>query len=795
MTDKKSDYSAEKITVLEGLEAVRKRPSMYIGSTSKSGLHHLVYEVVDNSVDEAMVGHCNKIFVSLNKDGSVTVIDNGRGIPVDLHPVYKRPALEIVITKLHAGGKFDKGSYAVSGGLHGVGISVVAALSKHMEVIVKREGKKYKQEYKIGKPLYDVKVFGEVDKDDTGTEVTFMPDDTIFSTIKFDFSVLETRFREIAFLNKGLKIVLKDEISGKEETFFYEGGIVEFVKWLNESKDALHKPIYYLKEEEKVVVECAVQYNSGYQENVLGFVNTINTVEGGTHVVGFKTALTRAINDYANKNNMLKNGDGNLTGDDVREGLTAIISTKIPEPQFEGQTKTKLGNSEIKGIVDRISMAALTEFFEENPAIAKRIVTKALESQKARNAAKKAKELVRRKSAFGGGGLPGKLRDCANKKAENTELFIVEGDSAGGCFSGDTKVALADGRNVTFKDLIIEYAQGKKHFCYTIKDDGSVGIEKIINPRITKRNTSIIKIFLDNNKEIICTPDHKFMLRDGSYKEAQNLTKDDSLMPLYKEFLKIGENYNLFDSKEKMIAEVPYNHKILYIKAVKERVDVYDIEVPKTHNFALASGVFVHNSATQGRNKEFQAILPLKGKPLNVEKANPVKVLSNEEISSLITAIGAGIGDQFNLENLRYSKIILMADADVDGAHIRTLLLTFFFRFMPELIKQGHIYIAVSPLYRVRKRGDHYVYSDEELKEIKQKLGQNVDVQRFKGLGEMNPEQLWDTTMDPKVRLLKKITIEDAALADQVFSKLMGDNVEARRQFIAERAKEAEVDV
>ena len=794
MTDKK-EYSADKITVLEGLEAVRLRPAMYIGSTSKTGLHHLVQEVVDNSVDEAMGGHCNKIVVTLNKDGSVTVADNGRGIPVDVHPIYKRPALEIVVTKLHAGGKFDKGSYAVSGGLHGVGISVVAALSKHMEVIVKKGGKKYKQEYKIGKPLYDVKVVGDAEKGDTGTEVTFMPDDSIFSTTKFDFSILETRFREIAFLNKGLKIVLKEESNGKEETFFYEGGIVEFVKWLNESKDALHKPIYYLKEEGGVVVECAVQYNNGYQENVLGFVNTINTVEGGTHVVGFKTAVTRAINDYANKNKMLKNGDGNLTGDDVREGLTAIISTKVPEPQFEGQTKTKLGNSEVKGIVDKISMAALTEFFEENPPIAKRIVTKALESQKARNAAKKAKELVRRKSAFGGGGLPGKLADCSDKKSENTELFIVEGDSAGGCFSGDTQIELVDGRSISFKELAEEYNEGKESFCYTIKEGGSVGIEKITHPRITKRNAQVIKLTLDNNKEVVCTPDHKFMLRDGGYKEAQYLAKDDSLMPLYKEIFEIDSNYNIFDSNEKLLEAGIYNHKIRNIEWLNEKIDVYDIVVPETHNFALAAGVFVHNSAKQGRNKEFQAILPLKGKPLNVEKANPVKVLSNEEITNIITALGTGIGDQFNLENLRYSKIILMSDADVDGAHIKTLLLTFFFRFMPELIKQGHIYIAVSPLYRVRKRGDHYIHSDEELKEIKQKLGQNVDVQRFKGLGEMNPEQLWDTTMDPKVRLLKKITIEDAALADQVFSKLMGDNVEARRQFIAERAKEAEVDL
>lgn len=629
MPDKK-DYSAEKIQVLEGLEAVRHRPSMYIGSTSKTGLHHLVHEVVDNSVDEAMIGFCNLIEVILNKDGSVTVIDNGRGIPVDIHPVYKKPALEIVVTKLHAGGKFDKGSYAVSGGLHGVGISVVAALSRNMSVIIKRDGKIYQQEYKIGKPLYNLKVVGSVEKGITGTEVSFLPDDTIFSTTKFDFSVLEIRMREIAFLNKGLKIILKDEETGKKEIFYYEGGVIEFVKWLNKSKEALHKPIYYVKEDNKVVIEVAVQYNAGYQENVLGFVNTINTVEGGTHVIGFKTALTRAINDYANKNNLLKNG--NLTGDDVREGLTAIISAKVPEPQFEGQTKTKLGNSEVKGIVESISYSALVEFFEENPAIAKRIVSKAIEAQKARAAAKKAKELIRRKSAFGSSGLPGKLADCSSRKAEESELYIVEGDSAGG-------------------------------------------------------------------------------------------------------------------------------------------------------------------SGKQARNKEYQAILPLKGKILNVEKANPVKVLSNEEISSLITAIGTGIGEQFDISRLRYHHIIITSDADVDGAHIRTLLLTFFFRFMPELIKQGHVYIAVPPLYRVRKRGDHYVYSDEELKEIKQKLGSNFDVQRFKGLGEMNPEQLWETTMNPKTRILKKVTIEDAALADEIFSKLMGDDVSARRQFIAEHAVEAQIDI
>ena len=785
MSEEKKSYGSENIKVLEGLEGVRLRPAMYIGSTSKQGLHHLVYEIVDNSVDEAMGGHCDLILVSLNKDGSVSVIDNGRGIPVDMHPVYKRPALEIVITKLHAGGKFYKGSYAVSGGLHGVGISVVAALSKNMEVIVKRNGKIYKQEYKIGKPIYDLKVIGECPKNETGTNITFFPDDSIFSTTKFDFSILETRFREIAFLNKGVKIELVDEASKKKEVFHYEGGLVEFVKWVNKSKEEIHKPIYFTKTDSKVVVECSVQYNSGYQENVLSFVNTINTVEGGTHVVGFKTALTRAINDYGNKNSM--NKGENLTGDDVREGLTAIISIKVPEPQFEGQTKTKLGNSEIKGIVETVTFSSLTEFFEENPVIAKRIVIKALEAQKARNAAKKAKELIRRKSAFGLGGLPGKLADCSRKKAEDSELYLVEGDSAGGCFAANVEVALTDGRNVSFEQLVKEDEQGRINFCYTIKEDGSIGIEKIKNVRITKTDAEVIKVILDNDMQIVCTPEHKFMLRDGTYKKAEELSKEDSLMPLYR----------LITMSVAPLTKVSNNsnHKIKRIELLNERINVYDLEVPSTHNFALASGVFVHNSAKQARNKEYQAILPLKGKILNVEKAQPVKVLSNEEISNLITAIGTGIGEQFDVEKIRYSKIIIMTDADVDGAHIRTLLLTFFFRFMPKLIERGNLYIAVSPLYKIRKKKDYYVYSDDELKVLLGKFGENVIVQRFKGLGEMNPEQLWDTTMDPKTRLLNRVVIEDAVKADEIFSKLMGDDVEPRRQFIAERAHEAEVDI
>ena len=622
-------YGADKIKVLEGLEAVRTRPSMFIGSTSKEGLHHLVWEVTDNSVDECLAGACNIIKITINKDNSVTVEDNGRGIPVEIHPIYKKSALELGITKLHAGGKFDKKAYLISGGLHGVGISVVAALSKKMIAEVKREGKIYRQEYSIGKPTTQVKIIGECKKEETGTKITFWPDSSIFSTIEFDFNIIANRMRELAFLNAGLKIKLEDERKDKKEEFQYSGGLIEFVKWLNKSKEALHKPIYFKKQTDSTITEIAVQYNSGYQENIFGFVNTINTVEGGTHIIGFKTALTRVINDYAQKSGIIKNES--LTGDDVREGLTAIVSLKIPEPQFEGQTKTKLGNSEVKGFVDSVVSSCLSEFFEENPQIARKIASKAAESAKARIAASKARDIVRRKSAFGSGGLPGKLKDCASRKKEKTELFIVEGESAGG-------------------------------------------------------------------------------------------------------------------------------------------------------------------SSAQARNKEYQAILPLKGKILNVEKAAPVKVLSSEEIANLVTAIGTGVGEGFNLNKLRYGKIVIMADADVDGSHIKTLLLTFFFRFMPELIENGNIYIAVSPLYKIRKKEDIYVYSEEELKKTIDKIGQ-ATITRFKGLGEMNPQQLWETTMNPATRLLKKVTIEDAVEADRVFSTLMGDDVEPRKQFIIEKAHEAFVDI
>ncbi len=1070
MSEDKSAYNAESIKVLEGLEGVRKRPAMYIGSTGKDGLHHLVYEAVDNSVDEALAGFCKNITIILKKDGSAVIEDDGRGIPVDLHPTLKIPAVEVALTRLHAGGKFDKKSYMISGGLHGVGISCVNALSKKLIVEIKRDGNIYQMEFSKGITKTKLKIIGKSSsKDDTGTKIVFFPDEEIFSTVVFDYKVLETRLRELAFLNAGLKINLIDEVKDKKEIFQYHGGLIEFVKWVNQSKEVIHaKPVYFKREDPKsgVTIDIAIQYNSSFNENIFGFVNTINTVEGGTHVAGFKTALTRVINDYAKKKGLLKNGknDGeSLSGEDVREGLTAIINLKLPQPQFEGQTKTKLGNSEIKGQVDSIVSSALSEFFEENPNVARKITDKSLQAAKARLAAKKAKDLVRRKNAFSLGGLPGKLADCSAKKSDDTELYIVEGESAGGCFEGDTQIALADGRNLSFKELVKEYNENKENFCYTIMDNGNVGIEKIENPRITKKDAEVIKVILDNNQEIICTPDHKFMLRDGAYKEAKELNKEDSLMPFHKRLSKIGgritiegyemiwdqnktwvfthmlaDKYNLEneiyeenqgthkhhidfnklnnnptniirmskeehlilhtehldktihreDIKEKAklahqtteykekisnwakqpemntmlsirakkqwendeykefmvekfkefyesneeyrkinterlnIEQKKYwsnpinrkkasekvkkffeenldakvylsnlakeqwkdetliiwrrqktsgqwtpefrkkrneslnktyynktikfmksvleqngsvnsfdevriknndknilsmetfcerffdgnfdlmleavensNHKIKSIEKLDNKIDVYDIEIPNTHNFALASGVFVHNSAKQARNKELQAILPLKGKILNIEKAAPTKALGSEEIANLIIAIGVGVGEQFNLEKLRYNKIIIMTDADVDGEHIKTLLLTFFFRFMPQLIENGNVYIALPPLFKIRKNKDYYVYTDDELKKTIEKLGGNPVVNRFKGLGEMSSQQLWETTMNPKTRKIKKIYIEDAVEADHTFSMLMGDDVQGRKDFIAENAKEAMLDV
>ncbi len=629
---KDSEYGAGQIQVLEGLEAVQKRPAMYIGSTDSRGLHHLVYEVVDNSIDEALAGHCDTVTVTIHEDDSVSVTDDGRGIPVDTHEEYGRPALEVIMTVLHAGGKFDSKSYQVSGGLHGVGVSVVNALSKWLEVEVRRDGGVFRQRFDHGAPEYELEHVGEIGEDEeTGTEIRFWPDDDIFETTEFDAGTLATRLRELAFLNSGVEITLRDERDGAEETFRYDGGIREFVEYLNESRTALHRDVIYLADEDRgIEVEVAIQATDDLQGSIHAFANNINTREGGTHLTGFKTALTRVVNDYANDRGLLDDLDQNLRGEDVREGLTAVISVKHPDPQFEGQTKTKLGNSDVRGIVESAVHEGLGTYFEENPDTAQAVVLKAVEAAKARKAAKKAEELTRRKSALESTALPGKLADCQTRDPGEAELFVVEGDSAGG-------------------------------------------------------------------------------------------------------------------------------------------------------------------SAKQGRNREFQAILPIRGKILNVERHRLDRILENEEVRNLITAIGAGIGEEFDVSDARYEKIIVMTDADVDGAHIRTLLLTLFYRHMRPLVEAGYVYAAQPPLYRLRYGGEVIdAMTEVDRERVVADRGEPKRVQRFKGLGEMNPDQLWETTMDPDNRILKRIDIEDAAAADRMFSVLMGDAVGPRKQFIKEHAANAE---
>ena len=1078
---KKSEYSAEHIQVLEGLEPVRKRPGMYIGSTDVTGLHESLREIIDNAVDEALAGHATNVWILLNKDASATVCDDGRGIPVDIMPQYKKSALEIVMTKLHAGGKFGGSAYKISGGLHGVGSSVVNALSQWMWVEVKRVGKIYKQSYKRGIPttkLEEVKdsevtIPNQFVTPKTGTTVTFLPDKEIFQTIEFDFDTIKKAIRERAYLIPNLYFHLID-LRGeevKEVNYYFEGGIKSLVEKINENKNAIHKAILINKLEGDVEVEVALQYTDVYTENVESYVNVINTVNGGTHLTGFRMALTRAINDYGKKIGSFKDDDG-IVGDDTREGLTAVVFIKMPQDriQFEGQTKGKLGNSEIQPLVQQIVKEGLATHFEENPQDGRRILEKVYLAATARLAAKAAKEAILRKGALEGSSLPGKLADCQEKDPAVSELYLVEGDSAGGCFSADTKISLADGRNVSFEALVKEQTQGKKNFCYTIKKDGSVGIEEIKNVRVTKKSTKVIKVILDNGEEIVCTPDHKFMLRDGSYKNAVHLTSQDSLMPLYKQYSRIGkritiEGYELvFDvnqnrwifthlladqynidhnaytkegmfhrhhkdfnklnnnptnilrltkeehlahharmaehtilrpdviekvrqlhktkefrdkirkamtkpkmrkllserakkqweneaykkymsqnflefynsneeyrvashqrlltaqknywnkkenrnkqskktrlffqnnpTRKQMLSELSktqwkdsnlrkwrsettkkqwtdefrkkrldaynktylqkalktlrtlydqtgaineseyntvrqktrdktlikfsticdrffegnqqklteavynYNHKIVQIIPVSERIDVYDLEVPETHNFALAAGIFVHNSAKQGRDRKFQAILPLKGKILNTERARLDKMIEHEEVKNLIIALGAGIGETINFDKLRYHRIIIMTDANVDGQHIETLILTFFFRHQPDIIKQGYLYIAQPPLYKLSRGKDtRYVYSDGEkdvaLKEMKAG-NMNVSIQRYKGLGEMNPEQLWDTTMNPKNRILKQVAIDDAEEADATFTMLMGDEVPPRKHFIQSNATQANLDI
>ena len=1060
-----SSYSADQIQVLEGLEAVRKRPGMYIGSTGPRGLHHLVYEVVDNSIDEALAGYCTHIEVDINAEGSVTVTDDGRGIPTGIVSKTGKSGIETVMTVLHAGGKFGGGGYKVSGGLHGVGVSVVNALSEWVEVTVWREQQVYTQRYERGTPATEL-IAKPSKEARTGTSVTFMPDTQIFTTgIEFDYTTLAGRLRELAYLNAGVGITFTDNrlAEPRVETYHYEGGIQEYVAYMNREKEPLHQEIIFIQGERTgIQIEVALQWCvDAYSDNLLGFANNIRTIDGGTHLEGLKTVLTRTMNAIARKRNKIKESEANLGGENVREGLTGVISVKVPDPEFEGQTKTKLGNTEVRGIVDSLVGEVLTEYLEFRPGVADSILDKAIQAFKAAEAARRARDLVRRKSVLESSPLPGKLADCSSRDPSESEIFIVEGDSAGGCFDGETLVALADGRSLSFKEIVAEQAMGKEHFCYTIRHDGTIGLERVINARMTKANAEVIRVTLDNGETIICTPDHRFMLRDGSYKSAASLTADDSLMPLYRklsdksergitidgyelvwnprsdswlfthlladwynrwqgvyqltdgehchhvdfnkrnnnptniqrlpadehlalhrshleqtlhrpdvidkcrelhrsedfrtmmsqrmrqpqtqqilsaqakaqwedeaykaymtskwrDFYDSNDTYrqqnceqldrsqqdywsdeanrlaqaervrdyfennpearkahshfakqqwqdeallewrrgktqeqwtpefrvkrlaalhqtyycktlaalkqveieqgqldvNAYDayriqSRDKSMlrfdrfcqryfqgnealareAVANYNHRVVSIERLEERVDVYDIEVPHTHNFALATGVFVHNSAKQGRDRQFQAILPLRGKILNIEKTDDAKIYKNTEIQALITALGLGIkGDEFDASQLRYHRIVIMTDADVDGAHIRTLLLTFFYRYQRALVDQGYIYIACPPLYKVeRGRSHYYCYSDRELNNLIRHefpANANYTIQRFKGLGEMMPTQLWETTMNPQTRTLKQVEIEDAAEADRIFTVLMGDRVGPRREFI-----------
>jgi DNA gyrase subunit B len=1050
-TERIEQYSAADIQVLEGLEAVRRRPGMYVGGTDIKALHHLVYEVVDNSIDEALAGRCDNIEVTIHADSSVSVQDNGWGIPTAPHPEKKISTLELCLTVLHAGGKFGGSGYKVSGGLHGVGVSAVNALSEWMEVVVDdiRDRRRHTQRYEKGMPVTPVKNVGKAKGQ--GTLVKFRFDPTIFRDVDYRFDTLAQRFREMAFVTRGVTIKLVDE---REEpfphqmTFHFEGGIESFVRYLNRNRETIHDVVYAEQDVDSIGIEVALQYSDAYAQSEYSFANTIYTVDGGTHLTGLRSGLTRTINDYARKAKLLKDTDDNFSGDDVREGLTAIVSIKHPDPQFESQTKVKLMNAEVKGLVESVVVMALGEFLERDSRAGRRIVEKCLTSSRARAAARKARDLVIRKSAMESLTLPGKLADCSERDANKTELFIVEGDSAGGCFAGDTQVALADGRSLSFEELVAEQAMGKEHFCYTIRRDGRIGLQRI----------------LDTGDVIVCTPDHRFMLRDGSYKPAAALTPEDSLMPLYRrlsdasesnitidqyemvwdprsdtwlfthlladwynrwqgtyketegdhchhiDFDKLNNNptnirrlpaekhlelhrqhvsetlhrpeviekcreirkgtaframmsermsqpemrqmlserakaqwedeeykaymaeawrahyeadeeyrqenrrqldqaqreywsdeanrqaqadrvqqyfadhpevrkafseqakkqwqdetllewcrektrqqwtpefrtkrrtalhrtyyaktiatlkqfyteqgdldldayrahriasrdktvlrFDTFckryfdDDKAKALEAIAnYNHRVVSVEWLVEPVDVYDIEVPGTHNFALASGVFVHNSAKQGRDRHFQAILPLRGKILNTERARLNKVLDSKEVQALISALGCGVGNEFDLENLRYNRVILMCDADVDGAHIVTLLLTFFFRYMQPLIEEGHLFIAQPPLYRVTAgKKTQYVYTEGAKEAMLEEMkGQKISLQRYKGLGEMNPEQLWETTMNPEQRTLLQVTIEDAAMADRTFDMLMGSSVPPRKKFIQTHAKE-----
>ncbi|OGG88123.1 hypothetical protein A2592_00070 [Candidatus Kaiserbacteria bacterium RIFOXYD1_FULL_42_15] len=954
---KKGKYDASSISVLEGLDPVRKRPGMYIGTTGTEGLHHLVTEVFDNSRDEAMGGFANRVEVALLPGDYVRVVDNGRGIPVDIHKQTKVSALETILCTLHAGGKFggENTGYKVSGGLHGVGVSVVNALSTHLIAEIHRDGGYFIQEYNIGKPKAKVKRVGASDLQ--GTIITFQADPTIFPEIIYDYRKIVSHLRQQAYLVKDMLITVIDareldepaqkklDLRGKQyltdekleipqQSFYFEGGLRSLVAFNNHYQKPVHKNIFYVEKggvdsplDDKVQsVEVALQYVDDISPRISAFANNIYNPEHGTHITGFKTALTRTLNNYAKKNNFfsVKDKDAGFTGDDVLEGITAVVSVKMPDIQFEGQTKAKLGSVEARGAVESVFGEAFNMFLEENPDDAKAIINKVVIAVKARKAAKAAKDSVLRKGALEGLSLPGKLADCQSKRPSDSEIFIVEGDSAGGCFSGETKIALTDGRDLSLREIVSERAKGKKHFCYTINNNGTVAVGEVLHPRITKHNTVVVKVVLDTDEEVVCTPDHLFMLRDGSYKPAIDLKAGESLMPLYRKHSEMGgkitidgyemvydptEKYWRFthllsdqynrernvyqkrqgdhihhrdfnkmlqalhtiytktgtvdfnhyeqlrkDTKDRTLirpetvvarffdndldalkeAAIHHNHRVVSVASLSESMDVYDFEVPYTHNFALASGVFVHNSAKMGRDRKTQAILPLRGKILNVERARIDKMLASEQIKNLVIAMGTAIGDVFDIEKLRYHKIIIATDADVDGAHIRTLLLTLFYRYFKPLIEMGYIYIAQPPLYKIQKGKDiHYAYSDPEKVQVLKDMGEDpsdememeeessegdssvdaegevdevnikdgvrkpgkVHIQRYKGLGEMNSEELWETTMNPEFRILKQVNIEDGEAADKVFDILMGTDVPNRKSFIQSNAKMATLDV
>ena len=1058
----KKSYSAKDIYVLEGLEPVRKRPGMYIGTTDPEGLHHLVWEVIDNSIDEAMGGYAKNISVSLLQDGWVRVVDDGRGIPVEKHAQTKKSALETVMTTLHAGGKFGGESYKVSGGLHGVGVSVVNALSRELRVeVCWNDGVRYAQEYKRGVPQGPVKKVGKCAE--TGTTVTFLPDSEIFTSIVFDAKKITNHLRQQAYLTKGVRMEISDE-RGEVPLlygFYFDGGLAAYLDYLAPGRRVQDTPFYVhtTHAETDVEVETAFIYTDDVENEEMAFANNIYTPDGGMHLTGFRSALTRTLNEYARREGYVKDDD-NLTGDDVREGLVAAISVKLREPQFEGQTKARLGSPEARRAVEAVVNETLMEFLETHTPEARGIIDKNILAAKARKAAKAAKDTVLRKGALEGLSLPGKLADCVTRRPEEAELFIVEGDSAGGCFSGDTLVSLADGREVSFEQLVKEDVAGKQNYCYTTREDGSLDIAQIHNPRVTRHSVRVVRVVLNDDKEITCTPDHLFRLRDGLYKRADELTPNDSLMPLrrkasvkggnipihgyemvydpptnrwifthllsdrynrerglyrkddrthihHKDFNKLNnnpdnvvripmgehlalhrhmaektlrrpdvlaklrvlhrtvafrarireamlqpamhqmlserakkqwtdpaykahmterflrfyrshaeyrrQNNELLDNTQKAYwsepahrerqaervrkhfeghpekrgelsrlakaqwdnlvlrawraektkeqwthtfrvkrreaydrtyrdkalkalheiyrtqgivdvlaydkvrrltrdkslirfdtvcqrffggnmekleeAVVNYNHRVKRVVPLTERMDVYDLEVESTHNFALASGVFVHNSAKSGRDRRTQAILPLRGKILNVEKTRVDRMLKNNEIKALIIALGTAIAESFDITKLRYHKVIILSDADVDGAHIRTLLLTLFFRYFPQIIDGGYLYIAQPPLFRAQKgKKVEYAYTDQGLKTLLREIGEDASIQRYKGLGEMNPSQLWETTMDPGARVLKRVTVKDAEEADKMFDMLMGEEVEPRKHFIQARA-------